>query len=129
MLNDLIPNLSEAGLKQLEEHFKQLLEALTQKAQQADVTWQSLLHGYLFHPEAQRIIAYLNEYCVDTSPEKKREIRLALQMNECQFDCDTVSAYLRQGDDRRKNSLLSPANQGTDFQSYIRVKSRQRVEH
>ena len=61
------------------------------------------------------------------SSEKRREIRLALQMNECQFDCDTVSAYLQQ-EDRKVDNLMSNANQGTDFQSYIRVKSRQRVE-
>ena len=68
----------------------------------------------------------MNEYG-DLSPEKRREIRLALQMNECQFDCDTVSAYLQQ-EDRKVDNLMSTANQGTDFQSYIRVKSRQRVE-
>ena len=99
---------------------------MSQKAQIADATWQNLLHGYLFLPEAQRIIGFLNEHG-NLSQEKSREIRIALQMNECQFDCSTVSAYLQQ-EDPKLGSLMSNANSGTDFQSYIRVNSRRTVE-
>ena len=131
MLNDLIPNLCDDGLRKLEQTFQQLLEVLTQKAHQADVTWQNLLYGYLFHEEAQRIIAFLNEYGPDLTPERRREIRLALQMNECQFDCGTVSAYLREREseeDHKVDNLANNAHTGKDFQGYIRVNSRHRVE-
>ena len=44
----------------------------------------------MFHPEAQRINAFLNEHQNQYTVEKRREIRLALQMNECQFELATV---------------------------------------
>lgn len=125
MLNDLIPNLSDAGIGQLEKNFKQLLESVTQKSQQADVTWQMLLNCYLFQAEAQRIISYLNEYGAELRVEKRREIRLALQMNECQFDCETVANYLHE----ERNAIQTLTNDPDDnFQNYIRLNSRQRVE-
>lgn len=132
MLNDLIPNLCEHGLSKLEHSFNQLLDVLTHKAQQADITWQNLLYGYLFHEESQRIIAFLNEYGPDLSAEKRREIRLALQMNQCQFDCGTVSEYLRRIQENNQqnvdNLLINNTHSGNDFQTYIRVNSRQRFE-
>jgi hypothetical protein len=50
--------------------------------------------------------AYLNENGGDHSVERRREIRLALQMNECQFDYDSVTAYLQE-ERRSKANLLS----------------------
>ena len=86
MINEVLPMLGKEGLDNLEANFNQFLEAITQKAVQTDVTWQSILRCFLFHPEAQRIVAYLNEQGTDLAVEKRREVRLALQMNECQFD-------------------------------------------
>jgi len=40
----------------------------------------------LFQSEAQRINAYVNENSNQASIEKRREVRLAVQMNDCQFD-------------------------------------------
>lgn len=82
------------------------LEAVSQKATQSDVTWQAILRAFLFQPEAQRISACLNEYDNELAAEKKREVRLALQMNECQFDSDTVNEYLRE---EHKESILGAA--------------------
>ena len=45
-------------------------------------------------------------------------------MNECQFDCDTVSAYLSQ----EERKITTIAEKEDTFQNYIRVHSRQRVE-
>lgn len=45
-------------------------------------------------------------------------------MNECQFDCETVRAYLQQ--EQQISNLAAESDDG--FQTYIRVKSRQRVE-
>ena len=56
---------------------------MSQKTQQSDVTWLSILRCFLFQPEAIRITNYLNEFGADLTVEKRREIRLALQMNEC----------------------------------------------
>ena len=72
-----------------------------------------MLYSYLFHPETQRIVAYLNEYGVDLTPEKRREVRLALQMNECQFDCDTVSSYLNE--EEKMNSSVLANNPDDNF--------------
>ena len=66
----------------------------------------------------------MNEYGADLTVEKKREIRLALQMNECQFDCETVRDFLSQ--EQKVTALGASSDDG--FQTYIRVKSRVRVE-
>ena len=60
------------------------------------------------------------------SPAKllRREVRLALQMNECQFDCETVRDFLSQ--EHKVTALGASSDDG--FQTYIRVKSRVRVE-
>ena len=52
-------------------------------------------------------------------------------MNECQFDCGTVSAYLREREseeDHKVDNLANHEHSGKDFQGYIRVNSRHRVE-
>ena len=72
-----------------------------------------------------KINTYLNEFGADLTIEKKREIRLALQMNECQFDCETVREFLNK-EQRTFSNLAAESDDG--FQTYIRVKSRQRVE-
>ena len=54
------------------------------------MTWQGILRSFLFYDEAQNIESYLNEQGADLSNEKRREIRLALQMNECQFGAEAV---------------------------------------
>ena len=62
LINDLMPNLSDDGLIKLEGDFKVFLEVIQHKAMQNDVTWQTIIGGFLFHPEAQRINAFLNEH-------------------------------------------------------------------
>ena len=121
MINEVIPNLSqEHGLRNVEQNFEAFLEAVKIKSPLADASWQCILRSFLFHPEAVRIVAFLNEQCQDMPKEKKREIRLAIQMNECQFDCDTVSAYLHE--EQKRSALATDPDE--NFQNYIRVKSR-----
>jgi len=96
LINEVIPVMSEYGLQQLEERFQDFLSAVTQKVIQSDVTWQSILKCFLFHPEVLRVNAFLDEHGSEHTLEKRREIRLALQVSECQFDCDTVAAYLEE---------------------------------
>ena len=67
----------------MEQRFDDFLSAVSQKSLQADVTWQSILRSFLFTEEAARINAFLNEHSSDYSLEKRRQIRLAIQMNEC----------------------------------------------
>lgn len=82
------------------------------------------MRSFLFHPEAVRISAFLKESGADAPLEKRREIKLAIQMNECQFDCSTVSDYLRE---KKKTSALAH-DPDDNFQHFIRMKSRNRVE-
>jgi hypothetical protein len=79
----VIPVLSNYGLQQLEERFQDFLSAVTQKVISSDVTWQSILKCFLFHPEVVRVNAFLGEHGSEHTLEKRREIRLALQVNEC----------------------------------------------
>ena len=48
MITDVLPVLSERGLRMLDQDFAKFQQALTLKSQQADVTWQALLRSYLF---------------------------------------------------------------------------------
>lgn len=124
LINEVIPVLSQTGLRRLEDNFDVFLEAIRVKAQQADVTWQACLRSFLFYPEAVRIGAFLKNEGADAPFEKRREVRLAIQMNECQFDCSTVSDYLRE---EKKTSALAH-DPDDNFQHFIRMKSRNRVE-
>ncbi len=85
-ISDLMPNLSQNGLESIENNFKNFLDAVNVKSQQADVTWQAVLKCFLFQPEAERINSYLNEHGNQWPLERRREVRLASQMNDCQFD-------------------------------------------
>jgi hypothetical protein len=94
LINDVMPNLSQNGLQRLEGDFDRFVQAVRGKALQADVTWQSILSSFLFQPEADSISKFLRERGMKAPEEKLREVRVAVQMNECQFDKDTVNAYL-----------------------------------
>ncbi len=85
-ISDLMPNLSQSGLDSIENNFKNFIEAVSVKSQQADVTWRSVLKCFLFQPEAQRINTYLCEHGNQWPIERRREVRLASQLNECQFE-------------------------------------------
>ena len=74
----MLPYLSLQGLGRLEARFDIFLEVVSKKAHQADVTWEGILYGFLFHDEAQKINSYLNERGANLSIEKRREILLAL---------------------------------------------------
>ena len=60
MISDVLPVLSERGLRMLDQDFAKFQQALTLKSQQADVTWQALLRSYLFQDEADKIKVLLN---------------------------------------------------------------------
>lgn len=71
----------------------------------------------------------MNEHSSEYTQERRREIRLALQMNECQFDCDTVSAYLSNtAEASQKIISLQASTEEENFQNFIRCNSRQRLE-
>ena len=57
-------------------------------------------------------------------PEEQREVRLAVQMNECQFDCDTIVSYLA----RERPTGTLGADPDDNLQNYIRMHSAARVE-
>lgn len=83
LITEVLPYLSEAGLKQLEKDFETFLNTVAQKAQMSDVTYVTILRSFLFQEEAARINVYLNEHQADTTAAKRREVRLALMVNEC----------------------------------------------
>ena len=87
------------------------------------MTWESILYGFLFNDEAWKINRYLTDQGNNIPIEKRREVLLALQMNECQFTCETVTAYLQE---EQKISTLA-ADDEENFQSYIRMKVRSSV--
>ena len=57
--------------------------------------------------------------------ERRREVRLALQMNECQFDNQTIDEYLN----KNFSSSVLGGDPDDNFQNYIRINSRQRLEN
>jgi len=78
----------------------------------------------LFQSEAQRINAYVNEHSNQATVEKRREVRLAVQMNDCQFDVQTVTDYFLQ----QKNESAVSQDPNDNFQYFIRMNSRARCE-
>lgn len=123
MISEVMPILSESGLQKLEQNFDKFLKAVSQKVQVSNATWQAILRCYLFQEEAQSILTHLNQR-KELSLEKKREVMLAIQMNECQFDLETVEEYLGV---QRNNSVLD-SDPDDNFQHYIWQNSRARVE-
>ena len=95
LITDLIPNLSEEGFRRIDGDIHEFLEAVTAKVQQADVTWNAVLRGFLFTPERRKIEQFLREFEELISVERAREIQMALQMNECQFDLPMVDKYIK----------------------------------
>lgn len=83
LITDLIPNLSEEGFRRIDGDIHEFLEAVTAKVQQADVTWNAVLRGFLFTPERRKIEQFLREFEELISVQRAREIQMALQMNEC----------------------------------------------
>ena len=79
----------------------------------------------MFQSEAQRITAYVNENTEQASIEKRREVRLAVQMNDCQFDVQTVTDYYLQ---QQKNESAVSQDPNDNFQFFIRMNSRARCE-
>lgn len=78
----------------------------------------------MFQSEAQRINAYVNEHSNQATVEKRREVRLAVQMNDCQFDVQTVTDYFLQ----QKNESAVSQDPNDNFQYFIRMNSRARCE-
>ena len=113
LITEVLPYLSEGGLKQLEQNFDTFLNTVAQKAQMSDVTYVTILRSFLFQEEASRINTYLNEHQADTAPEKRREVRMALMVNECQFDLRTVSEYFERQDASESRSLLEDDPEAT----------------
>ena len=112
LVTDVISNLSEEGMDRIEFDFDNFLEAVTAKAYQADTTWQQTLKYFEFLPEKHNIEKFLgievsrpvsekllegerdphvngtNETSMmsalqQVSEEHKREIKAALQVNQC----------------------------------------------
>ena len=115
LVTDVISNLNQDGLDRIEFDFNNFLEAVNAKAYQADTTWQQTLKYFEFLPEKQKIEKFLgieasrpvsgtlllendkdlhvngtNEShmtsAMPISEEHKKEIKAALQVNQCQFD-------------------------------------------
>ena len=82
LITDVLPYLNRNGLERLEGDYDRFLQAVKSKAPQTDVTWQSILNAFLFLPEADKISQILREQH-NVPEEKLREIRHAIEQNEC----------------------------------------------
>ena len=69
------------------------MKILEAKSKQADVTWQNVFKSVIFMDERARIDKYMQENIVND--ELRREVKAALQANECEFDLAMVESFIR----------------------------------
>ena len=88
----MLPYLSNIGLDALERNIEDLISSLKHQTEKQDCTWQMVLKGFDFQPQAKKIQSLVNESHL--SEELRHEIFDAVNKNECEFDVDTVRAFL-----------------------------------
>lgn len=88
----MLPYLSNIGLDAVERNIEDLIASLKHQTAKQDCTWQMVLKGFDFQPAAKQIHSLLNE--TNPSEELKHDIIDAVNKNECEFDVDTVRAFL-----------------------------------
>jgi hypothetical protein len=88
----MLPYLSNMGLDALERNIEDLISSLKHQIGKQDCTWQMVLKGFDFQPQAKKIHALVNESHLNE--ELRHEILDLVNKNECEFDVDTVRAFL-----------------------------------
>lgn len=92
LVSQMLGYLSNIGLDVVERNIEDLIQSLRHQTAKQDCTWQMVLKGFDFQPQAKIINNFLNETIV--SEDLKQEIIDAVNKNECEFDLNTVRNYL-----------------------------------